>query len=163
MDVHCLSQEHIQAQIDATEANIRRLTSQIEELHRARQKERRTLGKLWFMIVPVGKTPTELLVKIFALAVGPDHPVHQVLLLSQVCSSWRQIVIGSPKLWAIGVVDVQLDKRNKGNCYLDGLQTLLGRSAPLPISVLLRKSLNPHPSAPSITSVLRVLMPTAAR
>jgi hypothetical protein len=104
----------VKAQIGATETNIHRLSTQIDELICARQKERNTLARLWFMIVPVGKLPTELLVEIFALAAesdsssmvvdrglpafGLDHPVRQALLLSQVCSSWRQIVTKLPRL-----------------------------------------------------------------
>jgi hypothetical protein len=81
-----------------------------------------------------------------------------------VCSSWRQIVIKLPRLWAAGLVDVRLDRRNARKHHLDGLQTLLNRSAPLPIEVALTnkmESMDPH--APSIAAILRIIAPTVSR
>ncbi|KAF7357682.1 Retrograde regulation protein 2 [Mycena venus] len=168
--------EDVRAQIEVTEANIRHLTSQIRELEQARQKERRTLGQLRLRIAPVGKLPVELLVETFALAVRSNSakaaaivdPINQVFLLSQVCSLWRQIVIGSPKLWAEGVVNVRLNRSQYPDNYLDGLGTILGRSMPLPISLSLaydRAIAVPDAGgqAAATTSVLRALSPTASR
>ncbi|KAJ7878675.1 hypothetical protein B0H13DRAFT_1722224 [Mycena leptocephala] len=132
------------------------------------------------MISAVGKVPTELLVEIFSLAIqsdsetstvlqrnppfGPHHPVHRAFLLSQICSSWRQIVIGSPKLWAIGLVDDWLRTENPQEDYLDLLKTLLDRSSPLPISVSVTdKTHSIVPLATSTKAILRVLVPTVTR
>ncbi|KAJ7028533.1 hypothetical protein C8F04DRAFT_1119028 [Mycena alexandri] len=164
------SKEDVMARINETEEKIRRLTSQIDELSAVRQKERRSLAQLWFMIVPVGRLPTELLSEIFTLAVqatvepdlpepgvghqvgvlrhlyntsskkapfGVGHPIHQALRISQICSSWRAIAIGTPALWAAGVFDVQLNRPKYSPEKLDGMKALLKRSSPLPISVSL--------------------------
>ncbi|KAJ6593282.1 hypothetical protein B0H19DRAFT_1089650 [Mycena capillaripes] len=149
-----LSNEDVKVQIDTVEANIRRITSQIDELKRQRQKERRALARLWFMILPVGRLPTELVVQIFEHAVQADMetntsgirlpalvnrpPRHPVFPLSQVCSYWRQMVISTPSLWAACSVDVRMHRSKPCTAaYLDGLKTLLHRSAPVPIAVSL--------------------------
>ncbi|KAJ7680729.1 hypothetical protein DFH06DRAFT_1464875 [Mycena polygramma] len=185
---HLFSKDDIQAQIETTEANIHRFTAQIDELDRARQKERRTLGRLWFMISPVGRLATELLVEIFALAIQPDseddgafkfgtrmvvrrdrslfglvHPVHQTFILSHICSSWRHVVLNSPKLWTAGVVDVRTNGKNN----FDIVRTLLDRSVPLPVSVSFTQELNGTRQlnefhAPSIPDISQVVASTAS-
>ncbi|KAJ7039856.1 hypothetical protein C8F04DRAFT_1085107 [Mycena alexandri] len=173
------SKERVKVQIDSTESNIRLLTSLIHGLTCALDEERRTLARLWFMILPVGKLPTEVLLHIFALAVeseptnlagirerppfGPNHPVWQALRLSQVCSSWRQMVIHSPKLWAAGVVDVRLDTMGKHprKTYLALLQTLIDRSSPLPIAISVNHTFDG--SRPSIGAITQIVAPTTSR
>ncbi|KAJ6594317.1 hypothetical protein B0H19DRAFT_57882 [Mycena capillaripes] len=182
-----LSKQEVRAQIELTETNIRHLTSnirglqfaaveyQIIEFTRERQKERDKLAWLWFMISPVGTLPTELLLEIFALAVqshptnlfvcrhsppfGRDHPIHRTLVLSQICSSWRQIVVASPRLWATGVVDVRLDGKNTPHGYLSFVQMLLDRSAPLLISISLAtvSHISPFPA------IVQIIVPTVSR
>ncbi|KAJ6594328.1 hypothetical protein B0H19DRAFT_1225507 [Mycena capillaripes] len=136
----------LKAQIDTTEAKILHLTSQIDELDRVRQYERRTLGRLWMMILPVGRLPNELLVEIFDLVVQADAAPRSgiraaglpILPLAQICTRWREIVISAPKLWAACRLDVHLNRdRGWSATCLDGLKTQLDRSAPLPISVSL--------------------------
>ncbi|KAJ7162166.1 hypothetical protein C8R46DRAFT_1103740 [Mycena filopes] len=141
------------------------------------------------MVVPVGKIPTELLVEVFTLAAQPDlvdpaavhtrpkgpfdRPIHPALTLSQICSSWREIAIGTPRLWASEVVELHLQKtRRFPQNYLDGMKTLLERSNPLPISVLITSQyvysfddlVNITTVAPNINfDVLLALMPSSAR
>ncbi|KAJ7680721.1 hypothetical protein DFH06DRAFT_1464869 [Mycena polygramma] len=139
------SKGDVQVQIETAEANILRLTAQIDELDRTRQEERRTLGRLWSPI-------------------GPDHPVHQTIILSQICSSWRQVVLSSPKLWTAGVVDVRMNGKNN----LDIVRYLLDRSAPLPISVSLTRELNAarqlnESYGPPIPDLSQVVPSTASR
>ncbi|KAJ7770571.1 hypothetical protein B0H16DRAFT_1515955, partial [Mycena metata] len=174
------SNEQVKVQIDSTESNIRLLTSLIHGLTCALHEERRTLARLWFMILPVGKLPTEVLLHIFAFAVesrptnlavtrerppfGPNHPVWQALRLSQVCSAWRQIVIHSPRLWAAGVVDVRLDNMEKRprNTYLALLQTLIDRSSPLPIALSVNHTFDGFRPA-SIGAIIQIIAPTTSR
>ncbi|KAJ7187795.1 hypothetical protein C8R46DRAFT_1241027 [Mycena filopes] len=179
-----LSKAAVRTQIDTTEANIGRLSSQIQSLASQiqnltaeRENERRSLARLWFMIAPVGTLPTELLTEIFGLSIqtaeAPSRPTHastrplahpafqQALHLSQICCLWRHIVLNSPSLWALCPVDAQL-----GRTRIDGLQMLLDRSAKLPISVSLTVPINgakftfPRVEDPSL---LLTIMPTAAR
>ncbi|KAJ7077256.1 hypothetical protein B0H15DRAFT_563801 [Mycena belliarum] len=161
-----LLNEHVKGLVDATEANISRIESQIRELSLALQEERRKLAKLWLMATPMGKLPVEILVEIFLHCVddsedpslstgpiqpgdepqaaesiaadGPRCPAPQLLLLAQVCPYWRQIVNRTPRLWTVGVVGVRFDRPSCGTeAYISGLKSLLERSAPLPISVSL--------------------------
>ncbi|KAF7357772.1 F-box domain-containing protein [Mycena venus] len=168
--------EQVLAQISATEANIRRLTTEIDELESQRQKERRAVGRLWFMILPVGTLPTELLLEIFALAVqsrtdvdrrsppyGPDHPIHQTLLLSHVCSLWRQIVLTSPRLWVAGLIDVRLDRKGYLPRNLARLTMLLDRSSPLPLTVSLAGGKAENGADPARAAILHALIPTVSR
>ncbi|KAJ7024329.1 hypothetical protein C8F04DRAFT_1132158 [Mycena alexandri] len=138
--------------IEVAEANIRQLTTQIGELTRVRERERSVLATLRLFILPIGKLPPELLVEIFKIVVhtplivdsnmpswglipGDSGPALQkVLRLSQVSPYWRQLVHSTPQLWAEGVVGVNLNKELTDR-YLDGLDTLLTRSSPYPISM----------------------------
>ncbi|KAJ7679004.1 hypothetical protein DFH06DRAFT_503205 [Mycena polygramma] len=165
--------------IAAAEANIEQLTTQIRELSVMRDRERSILATLRLMVVPIGKLPTELLVEIFKLVVtdpmnptssrwgyrpDPRAALRKTLCLSQVSPYWRQIVHHSRQLWAQGVVDIRLG-REMTDRYLDGLETLLSRSNPLPISVSVvrdAKSQNRNPSQ-ATTTIPRILIPTAHR
>ncbi|KAJ7128868.1 hypothetical protein C8R46DRAFT_1363345 [Mycena filopes] len=169
-----LSKAAVRAEIDATEANIGRLASQL-------QKERRSLARLWFMIAPVGTLPTELLTKIFGLSIqaaqgqararsvrartqrSPRTALQQVFCLSHICSLWRDMVITFPSLWALCTIDTWLGINQKP-AYLDGLQLLLDRSANLPISVSLTTSCSPWETFTlDDLAILPVIMPTAVR
>ncbi|KAJ7754571.1 hypothetical protein B0H16DRAFT_748411 [Mycena metata] len=172
--------ERVAAQIHATEANIRLLSSLIPGLTSELAKERQALSRLWLQVLPVGKIPTELLLEIFALLVEPTtskptmtkepfdarHPFQQALRLSQVSSSWRQIVLHAPRLWAAGSVDVRLQKMEKHpqKSYLAILQALLDRSAPFPFTISIWDgSASSRADEPFINDVTRLLTPTMSR
>ncbi|KAJ7754582.1 hypothetical protein B0H16DRAFT_1886679 [Mycena metata] len=172
--------ERVAAQIHATEANIRLLSSLIRGLKSELVKERQVLSRLWFQVLPVGKIPTELLLEIFALVVEPTmsepipakepfdagHPFQQALRLSQVCSSWRQIVLHAPRLWAAGPVDVRLQKMEKHprKSYLAILQALLDRSAPFSFTISIWDgSETSRADEPFLNDVARLLTPTMSR
>ncbi|KAJ7024302.1 hypothetical protein C8F04DRAFT_1239752 [Mycena alexandri] len=145
-------ENRVQSLIEVAEANIQQLTTQIGELTRMREREMSVLATLCLMILPIGKLPPELLVEIFKIVVhtpliddsnmpswglipGDSGPALQkVLRLSQVSPYWRQLVHSTPQLWAEGVVGVNLNKELTDR-YLDGLDTLLTRSSPYPISM----------------------------
>ncbi|KAF7357760.1 F-box domain-containing protein [Mycena venus] len=174
-----LSNDAVKARISATEAKIRHLRAQINQLMSELQKEQRTLGKLWFMVVPIGTLPTELLLEVFSLAVGSEcddadaaetdilttgvnRALHQALLLSHVCSAWRQIAVCSPHFWAERMVDVRMDRKNN----LDVLRMLFDRSAPLSISVSLTHGspmFRTHSPTPSSVAIAQAIAPTALR
>ncbi|KAJ7680725.1 hypothetical protein DFH06DRAFT_1164049 [Mycena polygramma] len=167
------SKEDIKTRITATKANISQLTTQIHELERARQDERRALGRLQLMIVPVGKLATELLVEIFALVLGKksysNDPIRHIFLLYHVCSPWRQIISSSPTLWAHCMVEVELDKPRRSVArYIDGLQALLDRSVPLAFPVSLVRGDHVINESrfydnKSNSAILKALIPSASR
>ncbi|KIY67898.1 hypothetical protein CYLTODRAFT_490222 [Cylindrobasidium torrendii FP15055 ss-10] len=47
---------------------------------------------------PIQKLPTEILSMIFKFSTE-GHTIHEVLVLSQVCSDWRHLLLTSPLLW----------------------------------------------------------------
>ncbi|KAJ7461547.1 hypothetical protein FB451DRAFT_485403 [Mycena latifolia] len=177
-------ENQVKGLIEAAEANIERLTAQIRELTRMREKERSILATLRLMVVPIGKLPTELLVEIFKDVVytpplsnapvsfyseifNPEAraALRKVLRLAQVCPYWRHIVHSSPQLWVEGVVAVQLDgKKTSTDTYLSGLKDLLSRSSPFPISVSLAQNEKVTVSSEaSASTCARSMLPTARR
>ncbi|KAJ7172065.1 hypothetical protein C8R46DRAFT_1084726 [Mycena filopes] len=148
-----------QTLIEVAEANIQRLTTQIDELTIMRERERSVLARLRLMVLPIGRLPVEVLVEVFKIAVHsplsfvswswsrsstePVSALQKVLNLSHVSPYWRQIVHSTPRLWAETVVGVSFG-RELTDRYFDGLDSLLARSSPFPISV----SIDGDPKAP---------------
>ncbi|KAJ6502098.1 hypothetical protein C8R45DRAFT_975386 [Mycena sanguinolenta] len=167
-------ENQVKSLIAAAEANIERLTTQIRELNLIRERERSILAYLRLMVVPIGKLPIELLVEIFKLVVEAPHPpgyyfqddaraaLRRVFCLSQVSPYWRQIVHNAPQLWARNFIEICVDRESKEH-YLDGLETFLARSNPLPMSVALVLSAKDSNYAQSPKTIARVVTPTAHR
>ncbi|KAJ7928831.1 hypothetical protein B0H13DRAFT_966050 [Mycena leptocephala] len=181
-------ENQVKGLIAATEANIERLTAQIHELTSMRERERSVLATLRLMIVPIGKLPTELLVEIFKHAVhtpvinsryntgsGTRYSLGnlfkreespalcKVLCISQVSPYWRQIIHNTPQLWAEGFVEICLG-RELTDQYLDGLEIMLGRSTPFPISVSLTPcTLNTSAYFQSSKPIARIMAKSAQR
>ncbi|KAJ7347013.1 hypothetical protein DFH08DRAFT_1080936 [Mycena albidolilacea] len=160
-----------------------------DELASALQKERSTFARLWLMIAPIGRLPTEALVEIFMQSVlkaelqeSPPAPVQrfdapkavsnaarQALLISKVCPYWRQIATNTPQLWNVGVIDLQLARVHSSTiAYTVGLRALLERSLPLPISVSLSHGLGELTTVPGAVAhvaktLLQTMVPTTSR
>ncbi|KAJ6459541.1 hypothetical protein C8R45DRAFT_1109413 [Mycena sanguinolenta] len=102
---------------------------------------------------PVLALPNEIAIEIF-LHFLPEFP--RCPLISQVCSDWRKVVYGTPRLWA-GPICVDLGSRSdgRGQLYADGLEEWLARSAPAPVSVSLKlERLEPNIDARTLELVL---------
>ncbi|KAJ7765684.1 hypothetical protein B0H16DRAFT_1687304 [Mycena metata] len=174
-------ENQVQDLIEVAEANIRRLTAQIGELTAMRERERSVLSTLRLMVLPIGKLPPELLVEIFKIVVHtptpifadfgilPGPPVAQsssalrrVHCLSQVSLYWRQIVHSTPQLWAEDIVTVSFD-RQLTDRYLEGLDALLTRSTPWPISVSIACDTDPSTTLQSWQALAPIMLPTAMR
>ncbi|KAJ7035689.1 hypothetical protein C8F04DRAFT_1233620 [Mycena alexandri] len=168
----------VKALIEATEANIARLTTQIHELTCLRAKECSVVARLRTLIAPIGRLPTELLVEVFKIVVetpifnsqaslvlpvrkslysaDSSAALGKVLCLSQVSPHWRQIIHGTPRLWAEGVIAVPLNRDIK-----ERDNALFTRSTPCPISVSLTHSANEDTESSNATA--RFVMSTAQR
>ncbi|KAF7363844.1 F-box domain-containing protein [Mycena sanguinolenta] len=167
-------ENQVKGLIATAEANIERLTTQIRELNLLREKERSILATLRLMVVPIGKLPTELLVEIFKLVVGsPDYPtcyfedkaratLHSVLCLSQVSPYWRQIVHNAPQLWARNFIEICVDRESEKH-YLDGVEALLARSNPLPVSIALVQIAWNSNHTDAFKTIARIVTSTAYR
>ncbi|KAJ6502089.1 hypothetical protein C8R45DRAFT_1070637 [Mycena sanguinolenta] len=170
-------ENQVRSLIAAAEANLERLTTQIRELSLLREKERSILATLRLMVVPIGKLPTELLVEIFKFVVDAGTTfastsyyfksdaratLRSALCLSQVSPYWRQIIHNAPQLWVRNFIEIYVNRESKGH-YLDGLETLLARSNPLPISIALVLGAKDSSYAQFSKTMARIVTPTAHR
>ncbi|KAJ7162941.1 hypothetical protein C8R46DRAFT_331513 [Mycena filopes] len=126
--------------IEASEANIARIESQIRDLERLCDRERGTIAQLRMAIAPVRKLPGELLVEVFRHTCADytfdnTSTIKKVQALSHVCAYWRRVAITTPRLWT-EALDIRLDK-TPTHAYLAGLKEWLRRSAPFPIDIRL--------------------------
>ncbi|KAJ7162945.1 hypothetical protein C8R46DRAFT_331556 [Mycena filopes] len=150
-------ESHAKILIEASEANIARIESQIRDLECLRDRERGTIAQLRMAIAPVRKMPAELLAKIFhhtrdsnaygnpfsnsrLMEMNKKAAVKRVQALSHVCAHWRQVAITNPRLWT-DVLRIKLDK-TPTEAYCSGLKEWLGRSAPFPIPIHLECARN---------------------
>jgi hypothetical protein len=124
--------------IEASEANIARIESQIRDLERLRDQERGLITRLRVAIAPIHKLPAEILVEIFRLALDTwtymrKQRIQKVQALSHVCAYWRRVAHTTPRLWT-EVLFTRLDKMPKSD-YMACMKGWLERSAPMPIAV----------------------------
>ncbi|KAJ7162986.1 hypothetical protein C8R46DRAFT_1281192 [Mycena filopes] len=141
------AESHVKILIEALEAVIARIESQVAELERLRDQEHETLFQLRAVIAPIRKVPVELLAEIFRYTCLSAKPFYgrrwfwkkNVLrpaeVVSHVCAHWRRVAITTPQLWT----ELLASKLSKTptEAYCTGLKEWLRRSAPLPIPVQL--------------------------
>ncbi|KAJ7726511.1 hypothetical protein B0H16DRAFT_1894746 [Mycena metata] len=143
-------ESHARLLIEASEANIARIESQIRDLERLRDRERAIVARLRAAIAPVHKLPAELLVEIFRYHCSYPSIVKKVQALSHVCVYWRRVAITTPQLWT-NVPYIDLAK-TPTDPYVAGLKEWVDRSAPLPIHVHLR--CRPGADATAVVGIL---------
>ncbi|KAJ7846868.1 hypothetical protein B0H14DRAFT_3867607 [Mycena olivaceomarginata] len=105
--------------IEASEANIARIESQIRDLERLRDQERGLITRLRVAIAPIHKLPAEILVEIFRLALDTwtymrKQRIQKVQALSHVCAYWRRVAHTTPRLWT-EMLFTRLDKMPKSD------------------------------------------------
>ncbi|KAJ7726512.1 hypothetical protein B0H16DRAFT_265517 [Mycena metata] len=148
--------------IKASEDKIARIDSQIKDLERLRDRERRIVARLRAAIAPVHKLPAELLVEIFRYKCDSEYTatwrsvIKKVQVLSHVCVYWRRVAINTPRLWT-NTLSIELGKATT-DAYAARLKEWLNRSAPLPIGVHLVSW-----SGADATAVLKVLLAAVHR
>ncbi|KAF7357477.1 F-box domain-containing protein [Mycena sanguinolenta] len=148
---HC-SKADIERFIEESESKILSLKSRISALIELRDSERACVLALRYLVSPIRTLPVELLAKIFDLAIeGGYRYITHAHRISQVCSHWRQVALGTPRLWT-RYLDVNL--YDKGENAADGLKAWLARSAPLPLSISLVLHSKSNPAI--LEEVLRV-------
>ncbi|KAJ7727364.1 hypothetical protein B0H16DRAFT_1779289 [Mycena metata] len=137
--------------------------SELASLSKLRDRELRTAAALRFIIAPVRALPVELLIEIFALTIRtdageiPSRSPHfaDVFRVTHVCSEWRAITHGTPRLWT-GRIVLYTRRAWDDSRHVDGLRSWLARSAPLSLAV----SMNPtEESLPSLEEELFNISP----
>jgi hypothetical protein len=127
--------------IDAIDSHFGRYDPEISRVQRilaSLQEQRRTLHTYQAycrsILSPIRKLPPEILETIFLACMGPEPDI--IPVVGQVCSHWRNIVIGTPTLWSnisIGRTRFRFNQR-----YVNLASLFLKRSASRPLSVTVR-------------------------
>ncbi|KAJ7481190.1 hypothetical protein B0H11DRAFT_1235787 [Mycena galericulata] len=122
-----------------SESKIADIGSQIEHLQSLLTKEYNKLAELKYSTIPIHVLPMEILSEIFSISIVPIRPDgvlsdnHDVsLYLSHVCRYWRQVALGTPRLWTQLYIPIL---ECPTAAYIDGIKTWLGRSMQLPLSI----------------------------
>ncbi|KAL0576301.1 AAA ATPase [Marasmius crinis-equi] len=83
----------------------------------------------------INKVPPEVLTEIFKTACFPSNILNSlpfepvIITLSAICSRWRQLIWGTPSLWAV----LEVDFRIWGPSMVGRIQTFLERSGTAPL------------------------------
>ncbi|KAJ7103014.1 hypothetical protein B0H15DRAFT_942528 [Mycena belliarum] len=134
--------------IAESRANIARLEAQIKDLESLRAREYNIIAALQLITAPVRALPNELLGKIFTVALerrtGDElwgASIKDVLVLTQVCSRWRQAALSTPQLWVRRLP--LISEKRPGEVLTTATKVFLERSAPLPVPVSLGSGNSP--------------------
>ncbi|KAF7361253.1 F-box domain-containing protein [Mycena sanguinolenta] len=161
------------------ENEIAALESRLAALVELRDGECATGAALRSLIAPIHTVPVELLAEIFELTIynSDSHelpgqsslqlPLHvrDAFRVSQVCRYWREIAIGTPRLWTRPITVNFHPKRDleEEEMYVDGLQTWLARSAPRPVPITIMGLINGSWSTQSGSRLTDALLSIASR
>ncbi|KAF7365581.1 F-box domain-containing protein [Mycena venus] len=147
------SNAHIKYLIEESESRIRSMEAQPQEaaLFEQLAQEHVAAAALRHLIAPIRTLPAELLAEIFLLATAEERPAEpplersphfkNVFWLSHVCSEWRQVAVGMPRLWTAPITVQCCGDNRPGDeidAHFDGLKAWLANSAPLCIPLCLR-------------------------
>ncbi|KAF7357599.1 F-box domain-containing protein [Mycena sanguinolenta] len=123
------------------------LESRMAALVELRDLERATGDAFRFLAAPIRTLPVELLAEIFLLSIreldlksgfiySMDWHIQDAFRVSHVCRRWRQIANTTPRLWTGPIsLDLEGPRHGQEGIYLNGLDTWLARSAPLPVPI----------------------------
>ncbi|KAK7023070.1 hypothetical protein R3P38DRAFT_2957360 [Favolaschia claudopus] len=129
---------HAKILIEAAEANVARIESQIRDLERLRDRERGIVAQLRMAIAPIRKLPAELLAEIFLIV--RDSLIRfrerDCIRLSHVCAHWRSVAQSTPQLWTSRLV--LMPKTTPSVNHLTSIKQWLDRSAPFSIPIVLQ-------------------------
>ncbi|KAK6980738.1 hypothetical protein R3P38DRAFT_3411136 [Favolaschia claudopus] len=129
----------IRAHLEPHEAELLRLESLIEQLTLQRNRVREYILPHRALISHPRRLPAEILEEIFiqCLPTGTRRSAMSAmeapLLLGRICSSWRSIAFGMPRLWTS--LHIPLDSFAFNETRETALMNWLERSLPLPLSV----------------------------
>ncbi|KAJ6466302.1 hypothetical protein C8R45DRAFT_1172753 [Mycena sanguinolenta] len=129
--------------IQESKSKIIFLDSLINALVLLREPERAYVVALEYLSSPVYRLQVELLAKIFELAIDDKTHIKDVYRISQVCSDWRRVAHGTPRLWTrLLPLDLRYKIDSEAHVYVEGLKGWLARSAPfsIPVSIYMNKA-----------------------
>ncbi|KAF7357564.1 F-box domain-containing protein [Mycena sanguinolenta] len=130
--------------IKDSELEIASLDSKIRALTKLRDSQRACVLALRYIIAPIRTLPLELMAEIFELTIEDETHIRDAHRISQVCSHWREVAHGTPRLWS-RPLRIELCRKGGFSRFwirpleekeiAAGLKAWLARSAPLSISI----------------------------
>ncbi|KAF9265916.1 hypothetical protein L218DRAFT_845841, partial [Marasmius fiardii PR-910] len=138
--------DKVEATVNSLEAALRQLRSKQEELRAYAQDHnailspaRRLFPELWSEIflwcLPEHTLQHHLARRNAGHNITDTSPSDAPLLLTRVCSSWREVALSTPKLWSNITYTVCRPSASKSQ--LQRLETWLSRSGATPLSVVI--------------------------
>ncbi|KAJ6466304.1 hypothetical protein C8R45DRAFT_1219414 [Mycena sanguinolenta] len=115
----------------------------IHSLLQLLERERVHVAALEYLSSPIYTLPVELLAEIFELAIDDKTHIKDVYRISQVCSDWRRVAHGTPRLWTrLLPLDLRYKTDSEAQVYIEGLKGWLAHSAPfsIPVSIYMNKN-----------------------
>jgi len=144
------SKAQIKQLLEESESRITSLELRVAALVEELARERAAAIVLRHLIAPIRTLPTELLAEIFVLTIRRPTELRNsrrshfkdAFRVSHVCSEWREVAMGTPRLWTgpIELTDLPAESQDD----IDGLKAWLAHSAPLAIPISLRRCTSNH-------------------
>ncbi|KAF7357591.1 F-box domain-containing protein [Mycena sanguinolenta] len=136
------SQADLKRLIRESQSKITSLDALINPLIQLRERERACVAALEYLSSSIYTLPVELLAEIFDLAIDDKTHIKDIYRITQVCSDWRKVAHGTPRLWTrLLPLNLRHKKDDEAQVYLDGLKAWLAHSAPftVPVSIDMMK------------------------
>lgn len=144
------------------------LQERLDEVERTIRDIRYDIQTHQALLSPARSLPEDIYREIFLWCLASsDRPSYKrghekvPLLLSQVCSRWRQIAHSTPRLWTKVLFKYDNEGPNERNC--DNLKSWLSRTGALPLSVSCRASTLQATLGSKDVQLFRILQPTFPR
>jgi hypothetical protein len=140
----------MQTELSRVDCEIARVQSILEQLSAERRQLNESMTHHRALMSPISRLPSEMLSDIFTAiprdpAVEPFGVSNSPILLTQICSRWRDIAIATPRLWRS--IDFTVDEElNVEPFTMEMWKIWLMRSGacPLTIQVIFRPPKVPH-------------------
>ncbi|KAJ6466313.1 hypothetical protein C8R45DRAFT_1219422 [Mycena sanguinolenta] len=129
--------------IQESKSKIIFLDALVSSLLQLLERERAYVAALEYLSSPIYPLPVELLAEIFELAIDDKTHIKDVYRISQVCSDWRRVAHGTPRLWTrLLPLDLRYKTDSEAHVYIEGLKGWLAHSAPfsIPVSICMNKN-----------------------
>ncbi|KAJ7758718.1 hypothetical protein B0H16DRAFT_1416183 [Mycena metata] len=119
------------------DVEVGRIETILDQLLFQRGSLARHVDRYKSIVAPIRRLPPELLIEIFDLCGHPSAADLNLLPVSQVCSYWRRIAVGTPSLWSHLDLDVKLWRSSglTSRTLLARLDSSLQRGGNVPLTL----------------------------
>ncbi|KAF8894708.1 hypothetical protein BD779DRAFT_1669178 [Infundibulicybe gibba] len=165
------------ADVKALEAEISRTQAHLQELICRREQLRGTMVAYETLVSPVRRMPPEVLQNIFVHCLPRRYPVmhksEAPVLLTQICSGWRNVALHTPELWSsLHIVCPCFTLRSPSSSspsfrlQCEAVRQWLGRSGTRPLRISFAMTMPPHDHGDQLdlsAPLLQLLLPYRRR